>query len=90
MTRVAVVTGAARGIGAATVRALAASFSNALHDADQAIAGDVLDLALQLAKGMLKTALQIKPELVLPVVRDAIEYLPVLQQPALLVLRKEP
>ena len=71
------------------VRALAATFSNALHDADQLIASDVLDLALQLAKGMLKTALQVKPELVLPVVRDAIEYLPVLQQPALLVLHPD-
>ncbi len=71
------------------VRALAATFSNALHDADQLIANDVLDLALQLAKGMLKNALQVKPELILPIVRDAIEYLPVLQQPALLALNPE-
>jgi len=71
------------------VRALAETFSNALRDADQLIANDVLDLALQLAKGMLKNALQVKPELVLPIVRDAIEYLPVLQQPALLVLHPD-
>ena len=71
------------------VRAIAANFSNALQDADQAIAADVLELALQLAKGMLKTALQVKPELVLPIVRDAIEYLPALQQPALLVLHPD-
>lgn len=73
----------------AHVRALAGSFSEALQGADQLIANEVLDLALQLAKGMLKTALQIKPELVLPVVREAIEYLPVLQQPALLVLHPD-
>ena len=36
------------------VRALADSFSTALQDADQLIANEVLDLALQLAKGMLK------------------------------------
>ena len=71
------------------VRALALTFSSALQDADQLIANDVLDLALQLAKGMLKNALQIKPELILPIVRDAIEYLPVLQQPALLMLHPE-
>jgi flagellar assembly protein FliH len=71
------------------VRALAGTFSTALHDADQLIANEVLDLALQLAKGMLKNALQVKPELVLPIVRDAIEYLPVLQQPALLVLHPD-
>lgn len=71
------------------VRALADSFSEALHGADQLIANEVLDLALQLAKGMLKNALQVKPELILPIVRDAIEYLPVLQQPALLVLHPD-
>jgi flagellar assembly protein FliH len=71
------------------VRALADTFSSALQDADQLIANDVLDLALQLAKGMLKNALQVRPELILPIVRDAIEYLPVLQQPALLVLHPD-
>ena len=71
------------------VRAIAANFNNALHDADQLIANDVLELALQLAKGMLKNALQVKPELILPIVREAIEYLPVLQQPALLVLHPD-
>ena len=71
------------------VRALAETFSTALQDADQLIANEVLDLALQLAKGMLKNALQVKAELILPIVREAIEYLPVLQQPALLMLNPE-
>ena len=71
------------------VRALADSFSSALQDADQLISNDVLELALQLAKGMLKNALPVKPELILPIVRDAIEYLPALQQPALLVLHPD-
>ncbi|USX28256.1 flagellar assembly protein FliH [Oxalobacteraceae bacterium OTU3CINTB1] len=71
------------------MRALADGFSGALRDADQLIANDVLDLALQLAKGMLKNALQVKPELVLPIVRDAIDYLPALQQPAQLHLHPD-
>lgn len=71
------------------VRALADSFSTALREADQLIANDVLELALQLAKGMLKSALPAKPELIIPIVREAIEYLPVLQQPALLVLHPD-
>ncbi|WP_332856661.1 flagellar assembly protein FliH [Duganella sp. S19_KUP01_CR8] len=71
------------------LRSLAASFTTSLQDADQLIASDVLELALQLAKGMLKNALQVKPELILPIVREAIEYLPVLQQPALLVLHPD-
>jgi flagellar assembly protein FliH len=71
------------------VRVIASNFSTALQDADQLIANEVLELALQLAKGMLKNALQVKPELILPIVREAIEYLPVLQQPALLVLHPD-
>ena len=71
------------------LKSMALAFGTALADADQLIAAEVLELALQLAKGMLKTALQVKPELVLPVVREAIEYLPVLQQPALLVLHPD-
>ena len=68
------------------LQAIALTFGSALAEADEAIAGEVLDLALHLAKGMLRNALEIKPELVIPVVREAIEYLPVLQQPALLLL----
>ena len=64
-------------------------FSGALADADQLIANEVLELALRLAKGMLKNALEVKPELLLPIVREAIGYLPVLQQPALLLLNPE-
>jgi flagellar assembly protein FliH len=68
------------------LRTIAVTFGTALAEADETIANDVLELALHLAKGMLKTALDVKPELLIPVVREAIEYLPVLQQPALLIL----
>ncbi len=73
----------------APIRDIADNFSTALREADQAISNEVLELALHLAKGMLKNALRVKPELILPVVREAIEYLPVLQQPALLILNPE-
>lgn len=73
----------------APLREIADNFSTALRDADQAISNEVLELALHLAKGMIKTALRVKPELILPIVRDAIEYLPVLQQPALLILNPD-
>jgi flagellar assembly protein FliH len=68
------------------LQAIALEFTGALAAADETIAADVLDLALHLAKSMLRNALEIKPELVIPVVREAIEYLPVLQQPAVLML----
>ncbi|MGO4378483.1 flagellar assembly protein FliH [Pseudoduganella sp. RAF53_2] len=71
------------------LRTLADNFTESLRNADQLIANDVMELALHLAKGMLKNALQVKPELILPIVREAIEYLPVLQQPALLILNPE-
>ncbi len=71
------------------LRQLAHAFGSALADADQLIANEVLELALRLARGMLKNALEVKPELLLPIVREAIEYLPVLQQPALLLLNPE-
>jgi flagellar assembly protein FliH len=68
------------------LQSIALEFGHALSAADETIAADVLDLALHLAKNMLRSALEIKPELVIPVVREAIEYLPVLQQPAVLML----
>lgn len=71
------------------VRAIALAFGHALAEADQLIANDVLELALHLTKGMLKAALPVRPELILPIVRDAIAYLPVLQQPALLMLHPD-
>lgn len=71
------------------LRGVAVEFGTAVAQADELIANEVLELALQLAKNMLKTALQVHPELVLPIVREAIEYLPVLQQPALLMLNPE-
>jgi flagellar assembly protein FliH len=71
------------------LQAVAAAFGQAVAGADETIAGDVLDLALHLARAMLRTAFEVKPELVIPVVREAIEYLPVLQQPALLMLNPQ-
>jgi flagellar assembly protein FliH len=70
----------------AHLRTIASTFAGALSAADEVIANDVLDLALQLARGMLRTALRVKPELLLPVVRDALAYLPIVQQPAVLML----
>jgi flagellar assembly protein FliH len=68
------------------LQSIALGFSQAVAHADESMAGDVLELALHLAKGMLRVALEVKPELVIPIVREAIEYLPVVQQPAILML----
>jgi len=73
----------------ANLQGIAAAFGDAVTQADEAIAADVLELALHLAKNMVRTAFEVRPELILPVVREAVDYLPSLQQPALLILHPE-
>lgn len=69
--------------------ALLDSIEGALEQADQKIEEDVLGLALDIAKLMLKTKIAADPEVVLPVVRDAIHYLPHVQnQRELLCIQK--
>ncbi len=71
------------------LQSIAVTFGNAVAQADEVIANDVLELALNLARGMLRTALDVKPELILPVIREAIGYLPVFQQPAKVILNPQ-
>lgn len=68
---------------------IAEAFGSEVAQANEVIAQDLLDLALDLSKAMLKTALAARPELLLPVVSEAIGYLPTLQQPALLFLNPD-
>lgn len=71
------------------LHALAGAFAAEVNQADALIAQQVLDLSLDLARALLKTALTVQPELVLPIVREAVRYLPALQQPALLYLHPD-
>lgn len=70
----------------AQLQRIAAEFGTEVAQASERIAVDVLELALDLSKAMLKHALNVRPELIVPVVSDAIRYLPTVQQPALLFL----
>lgn len=72
-----------------TLLDIADTFGTEVAQANELIASDMLDLALDLAKAMLKTALNVRPELIIPLVREAIHYLPTLQQPALLHLHPD-
>lgn len=49
----------------------------AMLQLDQQVAQDVGDLAIEIARKMLSQALKIKPELILPIVREAMNSLPV-------------
>ncbi len=62
------------------------SFTEALEKSDEQIANEALSLALDIAKSMLKVKLNVDPSAVLPVVLDAIHYLPYVQHPARIVL----
>ena len=64
---------------------LSLAFGAEIAHAKELVAQDLLDLA----KAMLKTVLAVQPERVLPIVNEAIGYLPTLQQPALLFLNPD-
>jgi flagellar assembly protein FliH len=68
---------------------IAANFEHALEMADQKIEEDILALALEMAKLMLKQKINVDPEVILPVVRDAIHYLPNVQKPARIIVHQE-
>ena len=71
------------------LRRIAQQLGDEVARADDVIAQDVLDLALDLTKAMLKTSLTVRPELVVPTIAEAVRYLPSLQQPALLILNPQ-
>jgi len=69
--------------------ALADAFGDALKVADEKIEENILELALDIAKAMLKAKLKADPEAILPVVRDAMHYLPYVQKPARISVHHE-
>jgi flagellar assembly protein FliH len=64
-------------------------FENQLRHADEAIGHDLIALALDLSKAIVKTSLEVDPELIIPIVRDSIEHLPSSQQSACLWLHPD-
>ena len=74
---------------AARLSSLANAFSTEVARADETISQQALDLSVDLARALLKSALAIRPELVIPIVREAVRYLPALHQPALLFLNPD-
>ncbi len=68
---------------------LMAAFTDALELSDEQIAEDVLSLALDIAKSMLKVKLNVDHKALLPVVLDAIHYLPSIQRPARILVHHD-
>ena len=71
------------------LRQLTVAFGADMTEAKELVAQELLDLALDLSKAMLKTALAVQPAHVLAVVANAVAALPSLQQPAVLYLHPE-
>lgn len=72
-----------------TLKQLTGSFQSDLQKAHERIANDILALSIDLAKAMVKEALHLKPEVIVPIVKDAIDAIPSLERPAKLCLNKE-
>ncbi|HQN64397.1 MAG TPA: flagellar assembly protein FliH [Methylophilus sp.] len=68
---------------------LANAFEEALKLNDEKIEENILALALDIAKAMLKTKLQVDREAILPVVKEAMHYLPYVQKPARIFVHHE-
>jgi len=68
------------------LRQIAVSFGTEVAQCSESMAPELLNLGLDLSKAMFKTALKVKPELILPTISAAIHSLPSLQLPALLYL----
>lgn len=73
----------------ARLRELADAFTAELRQADEIVSQQILDLSMDFSRALLRSALTIQPELVIPIVKEAVRYLPVLQQPALLFLHPD-
>jgi flagellar assembly protein FliH len=69
--------------------ALVVAMGQALKEVDQQVAQGLLDLALELAQQMVHQALKVNPEILLPIVREAISGLPHFNPGAHIVLHPE-
>jgi len=68
------------------IQSLIAHFESDLNHSREAIAADILKLSLEIAQAMIKTSLQVKPELILDLIRHILHTLPMVELPAFLVL----
>ncbi|MFZ6658636.1 flagellar assembly protein FliH [Undibacterium sp. TJN19] len=68
---------------------LAKGFSEQIGAASSQMGSELMELAIDLAQAMLKAKLDADPEIILPIVEDAISQLSAIQQPAQIFLNPE-
>ena len=74
---------------AAQIHTLLQNMQDALNQIDEQIAQSLLDLSLEVARKMIRETLQVKPEVILKIVGDAINGLPHFNQNAHLILHPD-
>ncbi|TAN77776.1 MAG: flagellar assembly protein FliH [Gallionella sp.] len=74
---------------AAQIHALLQNLQGALNQVDEQVAQSLLDLSLEVARKMVGETLQVKPEVILKIVGDAISSLPHFNQNAHLILHPD-
>ncbi len=72
-----------------TLHQLATSFKQTIEQHGDRTAEDMLQLALELAKTMVKTQIEVKPDAVMPVIKHVIAMLPTLQKPVRLTVHPD-
>lgn len=73
----------------AKMQELVTNMSEQIGLANRDIGQDLLNLAIELAQAMTKNTLNVDPEAIIPIVKDAIEQIPSIQQPAQLILHPD-
>ncbi|MFZ6748236.1 flagellar assembly protein FliH [Undibacterium sp. Ren11W] len=73
----------------AKLHQLVMNMSEQIALANQDIGQDLLNLAIELAQAMTKNTLDVDPEAIILIVKDAIEHIPSIQQPAQLILNPD-
>jgi flagellar assembly protein FliH len=73
----------------AQLNAITSSLTQEVKQASDGMAEPMLALAMDISKAVLKTALEIRPALIIPLIKDAIKSLPSLQLPLHLYLHPE-
>lgn len=68
---------------------LGQQFGQEVVQAREQVAAQLLDLALDMTQAMLRSALQVRPQLLLDLVEQALQELPMVQQPAVLRLHPQ-
>lgn len=74
---------------AQSLRGLLEGVGRALRDLDQTVADELLALALEIAKKILGQALRLRPELVVPVIQEAVRALPQFSQSVRVLLHPQ-